>query len=178
MQATTTPDTGRYSRPAVLLHWAMALVIAIGYLAIEMRGPKGSESRVFWTGVHLWCGSLVLALAVLRILWRLWRGAPPEIAAARIATFLARLVHVALYVFIVAQPLLGILMLNTGGHPLVLPGVGVPVTLVGADPLARTVIHRAHVLVGNFFYFVIGLHALAAIGHHVVFRDATLRRML
>jgi len=28
VQATTTPDTGRYSRPAVLLHWAMALVIA------------------------------------------------------------------------------------------------------------------------------------------------------
>jgi cytochrome b561 len=34
------------------------------------------------------------------------------------------------------------------------------------------------VLIGNLFYWVIGLHALAAIAHHVVFRDNTLRRMI
>ncbi|QCP51854.1 hypothetical protein FAZ95_18345 [Trinickia violacea] len=44
--------------------------------------------------------------------------------------------------------------------------------------MARPVIKDAHELIGNLFYWVIGLHALAAIGHHVVFKDNTLRRMI
>ncbi|WP_133645859.1 cytochrome b [Paraburkholderia flava] len=175
---SSRPSADRYSRPAIFFHWAIFLLIALAYLAIEIRGPKGSESRVLWTAVHLWAGSLVLTLAVLRVLWRLWRPAPPEIETNAILGFLARLVHLALYMFIFVQPLLGMLMLNTGGHPVTLAGLNLNIVLVGADPVARPVIKSLHVLIGNAFYFVIGLHALAAIGHAVIFRDRTLQRML
>jgi cytochrome b561 len=168
----------RYSRPAIFFHWAIAILIGLGYLAIEIRGPKGSDSRIFWSNIHYWAGTLVLTLAFLRVLWRLWRGAPAEIKDAPVMMFLARLVHLALYVFTFVQPLLGILMVNTGGHPVVLAGVGLNIQLVGADPVARKFIHGAHVLIGNAFYWIIGAHALAAIGHHFIFKDQTLRRML
>lgn len=168
----------RYSRPAIFFHWATAVLIGLAYLAIEIRGPKGSDSRIFWSNVHFWAGTLVLALAFLRVLWRLWRGAPAEIEDAPVLKFLARLVHLALYVFIFVQPLFGILMINTGGHPVVLAGVGVNIEWVDADPAARKFIHGAHVLIGNAFYWIIGVHALAAIGHHFIFKDQTLRRML
>jgi cytochrome b561 len=168
----------RYSKPAIFFHWAIFLLVAIAYFAIEIRGPKGSDNRALWTGVHMWAGTLVLSLAVLRLLWRLWRGAPAEAEANVLLAFLARLVHLALYVFIFAQPLLGILMINTGGHPVTLAGTDWQIVLVGADPGARHALHTAHVWLGNAFYWVIGLHALAAIAHQLVFRDRTLQRML
>jgi cytochrome b561 len=170
--------TERYSTPAIFFHWAVVALVALAYLAIEIRGPKGSDSRVLWSNVHYWAGTLVLTLAVLRLSWRLWRGAPPEAGGNALLAFLARLVHVALYLFIFVQPLLGMLMINTGGHPIMLAGLDVPIVLVGADPIARPLIKDAHELIGNAFYWVIGVHALAAIVHHVVFKDNTLRRMV
>jgi cytochrome b561 len=168
----------RYTRPAIFFHWAIVLLIALAYLAIEIRGPKGSDSRVFWSNVHFLAGNLVLAVAVLRLLWRLWAGAPAEIDSNRVLALLARAAHLALYLFIFAQPILGILMINTGGHPVSLAWINLDYTLVGADPVARPLIKSAHEWLGNAFYWVIGVHALAAIGHHVVFKDRTLRRMI
>jgi len=176
--ATYAASANRYSKPAIFFHWVIFLLVALAWLAIEVRGPKGSESRVFWSSVHFWAGSLVLAFAVLRLLWRLWSGAPAEIDSNRLFAFLSRVVHLLLYLFIFVQPLLGILMINTAGHPVALQGINLQITLVGADPLAREFIKHAHELIGNVFYFVVGLHALAAIAHHVVLRDNTLRRMI
>ncbi|CAB3797513.1 cytochrome b [Pararobbsia alpina] len=171
-------DRRGYSKPAILFHWAIVILIAIAFLAIEIRGPKGSESRLIWTNVHFWAGSLILTLSVLRLLYRLWHGTPPEVEEARVLTFLARLVHLSLYVFTIAQPLLGILMINAGGHPLSLAGTNLNIQLVGAAPLAHKVLEDTHVFIGNAFYWIIGLHAFAAIGHHILFKDNTLRRML
>lgn len=176
--ATYPASAERYSKPAIFFHWIIFLLVALAYLAIEIRGPKGTDSRVFWSNVHYWAGTLVLALAVLRLLWRMWHGAPQDIDSNRVLTFLSRLVHVALYVFIFVQPLLGILTINTGGKPVMLAGIDLQIMLVGADPVARKVIKEAHELIGNAFYWIIGIHALAAIGHHLVFRDNTLRRMI
>jgi cytochrome b561 len=168
----------RYSKPAILFHWVIFLLVALAYLAIEVRGPKGTESRVFWSNVHFWAGSLVLTFASLRLLWRLWHGAPDDVASSRVLMFLARVTHLALYLFIFVQPLLGILTINTAGHPVTLAGINLPIQLVGADPNARHAIKDAHEFIGNLFYWVIGLHAAAAIAHHALFRDNTLRRMV
>jgi cytochrome b561 len=67
--------------------------------------------------VHFWAGTLVLVLAVPRLLWRLWAGAPEEITGNPLLTLVSRAAHLALYSFIFAQPLLGILMVNAGGRP-------------------------------------------------------------
>jgi len=171
-------ETDRYTRPAIFFHWAIFLLVALAYLAIEIRGPRGSDSRIFWSGVHYWAGTLALGLAVLRLLWRLWAGAPEEIENSRLLAFLARGAHLALYVFIFAQPLLGMLMVNAGGHPVSLAWTSLGFTLIGADSIARPLLKNAHVLLGNVFYWVIGLHALAAIAHHVIFKDRALRRII
>jgi cytochrome b561 len=103
--ATFPATAERYSKPAIFFHWAIFLLVALAYLAIEIRGPKGSDSRALWNTVHYCAGTAVLALAVLRLLWRLWRGAPHEIDSNRVLTFLSRVVHLALYLFIFVQPL-------------------------------------------------------------------------
>ena len=97
----------RYSSPAIFFHWAVFLLVALAYLAIEIRGPKGSDSRVFWMNVHLTAGTLVLVLSVLRVLWRAVSRVPQAIPQAALLRWLSKLAHFALYLFILAQPLLG-----------------------------------------------------------------------
>jgi cytochrome b561 len=167
-----------WSRPAIFFHWATALAVALGLFAIEIRGPKGSDSRVFWTAIHIWAGSIVLCLSVLRVLWTLWHGTPRELPHSRAQRFLARLVHLALYLLIFVQPLLGIAMLNTSGSAVQLAGTHLQLRLFAKDPVAHQFLHDAHFLIGNAAFWLIGLHALAAIVHHTIFRDATLTRML
>lgn len=168
----------RYTRAAILFHWVVFLLVALAYLSIEIRGPRGSDSRAFWTSVHFLAGTLVLVLSVPRLVWRLWAGAPEELTGNRLLAFTSRAAHLALYLFIFAQPLLGILMVNAGGRPVNLAWINVSFTLIGADPLARGVLRDLHEWLGNLFYWVFGLHALAALAHHVVFKDRTLRRMI
>ena len=167
----------RYSAPAIFFHWIVFLMVALAYLAIEIRGPKGSDSRAFWMNVHLLAGTSVLVLSVLRVLWRMISRVPEPIPQATLLKWLSTLAHIALYVFIIAQPLLGIMMVNLGGKPVSLDWIGVSFTLFGPDKALGRVIKEAHELIGNAFYFVIGLHALAALYHHFIRRDDVLRRM-
>ncbi len=166
-----------YSKPAMFFHWATAVLIVVGLFAINIRGPKGSDSRLLWNGVHIWAGSLILGLSILRLLGRLWYGSPAELAHSPIQLFMARLVHLALYLLIFVQPLLGIAMLNTGGSAVTLAGMGWHFKLFGTDPIAHQFLHDAHFLIGNAAYWLIGLHTFAALAHHFVFQDATLTRM-
>ena len=50
--------------------------------------------------------------------------------------------------------------------------------LVAPDRDLARLIHDIHETVGIAGYWLIGLHALAALVHHYVVRDDTLRRML
>ncbi|MBA1363371.1 cytochrome b [Burkholderia gladioli] len=168
----------RYNRPAIAFHWLIVLLVALGYLAIEIRGPKGTDSRLFWTNVHFCAGTLVLSLSILRVLWRFASRRPDPLPQPPVLAFLAKLSHLALYLFTLAQPLLGIAFVNMGGHPVTIAPLGVSFTLFDANPALRGPLKEAHELIGNSFYFVIGLHALAALWHHFVKRDATLRRIL
>jgi cytochrome b561 len=175
---TSKQGSSSYSRPSIFFHWATALLIIIGLFAIEIRGPKGSDSRVFWNAIHMWAGTLVLSLSVLRLVWTLWHGKPDELMHSRVQLFLAKLVHLALYLLIFVQPLLGIAMVNTGGSAVNLAGSGIQIRLFGTDPIAHKFLSDAHFLIGNAAFWLIGLHTLAAIAHHVVFKDATLTRMV
>jgi cytochrome b561 len=167
-----------YSKPAMFFHWATAVLIVVGLFAINVHGPKGSESRIFWNSVHIWAGSLILGLSILRLFWKLWHGSPPELAHSPAQMFMARLVHLALYLLVFVQPLLGIAMVNTGGNAVTLAGIGWHVQWFSKDPLAHRFLHDAHFLIGNAAYWLIGLHAFAALAHHFVLQDPTLARMV
>ncbi len=168
----------RYTRGAIALHWITAVLVALTYLAIEIRGPKGDPGRPFWTGIHEWAGALVLLVALVRVGWRARHEPPADLNESVLLSILARLAHLALYIFILAQPLLGMLTLNLADRPVTLIGLDWSFRIAGPNPEWRPLVKEAHEIIGNLFYFVIGLHALATLWHHSVKRDDTLRRML
>jgi cytochrome b561 len=179
--AMTFPGTARrYDGLAIFFHWAVFLLIAAAYAAIELKGfaGKGTPARSLAMAAHEWAGVLVLVLAVPRVLWRLVRGAPRAEPGPRWMQFAGEAMHWVLYLFILAQPVLGLLTLNAGGHVLALPTLGIEIpALVGPDQALKNQVKEIHETLGTAFYLVIGLHAMAALFHHYMLGDNTLRRM-
>lgn len=102
------------------------------------------------------------------------RGTP---VGARWQMLASTAMHYALYVLVIAAPLLGWLALSAQGKPIPFFGYELP-ALTGPDKgLART-IKEVHETLGSTGYFLIGAHALAALFHHYVIADNTLLRML
>jgi cytochrome b561 len=170
-------------RPALRrLHWLMAVLVLLAYLAIEQRGlfPRGTPARTGMMQAHFWLGLGIFALACWRLAVRRRLAVPPITPApARWETLLARVTHGLLYAFFLVMPLLGLATAWTDGKAVRLPftQVALPALLATDDALAHT-LENIHGAIGEAFYWVIGAHVLASAYHHFVRRDDTLKRML
>jgi cytochrome b561 len=174
------PAPSRYSRSSIALHWLMLPLLAAVYACIELREqfPRGSDPREALKTWHFMLGLTVFALVWIRALARLRGGTPPIVPApAAWQRHAAALTHGLLYAFMLAMPLLGWLSLSADGKPVPFFGLGLP-PLVGPDEALAEQVEDLHETLGVAGYWLIGLHAAAALFHHYVRRDDTLRRML
>jgi superoxide oxidase len=180
--AAAEPLTTRksYAPSLIALHWMTVLVFVVLFTAIELRGyfPRGSATRDFLLATHKSCGMLILVLVLVRIAIKS-RSSTPPIAPAPPAwqNAIARVVHATLYLSMIAMPLLGWAMTSAADHPIPFFGLSLPPILSPDKELSKTLV-AIHEFIGNALYFVIGLHALAALAHHYLLRDNTLLRMV
>jgi len=175
------PDTrARYGSVSIALHWVMLLLIACVYACIELRGnfPKGSDIREGLKAWHFMLGLSVLLLVLARVVVRL-TGTTPRVEPdpPRWQNRSAKLMHVALYALMIGMPLLGWLVLSAGGKAIPFFGLQLP-ALIGESKSIAGWAKELHETGGTIGYLLIGLHAAAALFHHYVVRDNTLRRML
>lgn len=175
-----SPKLERYGGLSIALHWLMLLLIAAVYACIELREfyPKGSDIREGMKAWHFMLGLAVLALVIVRVIARA-AGRTPRITPEPKAwqSVLARSVHLALYLFMICMPIAGWLVLSASGKPIPFFGLTLP-SLMGEDRDVAHQIKEWHEAAGNVGYYLIGLHAFAALVHHYVMGDDTLRRML
>ena len=170
----------RYGAVAQLLHWATAILVVVAFL----YGPGGSEQRVYSTAkdfdrqLHETLGLGVLALVVLRLVWRSFDASPEAPAMPPWMAVVSRLSHALLYLLLFAVPLAAIAGAWLEAHPLtLLGGVRVPPPLA-EDHSLGSAIATAHTWLGDTILWVAGAHAVAALYHHFVLRDRVLRSML
>ena len=169
-----------YGALSMALHWAMLLLIAAAYASIELRGffPKGSGLRQDLKTWHFMLGLSVLLLAMLRMAVALTSAVPriqPE--PARWQHRLARLAHFTLYGLMLGMPVLGWLALSAQGKSIPFFGIQLP-PLVAENRWVAHWFKEVHEAFGTFGFVLIGVHAAAALFHHYLIRDNTLRRML
>jgi cytochrome b561 len=113
-----TSQLTKFNPIIIALHWLMLLLIVAVYLFVEFRGlfPRGSEPRELMKTLHFMLGISVFFLVLLRLVVRFSTKAPDIIPAPKfIEVLLAKLMHIALYIFMIGMPLLGWLILNANG---------------------------------------------------------------
>ncbi|MDX2222025.1 MAG: cytochrome b [Rhodospirillaceae bacterium] len=168
-----------YSLPARVLHWVTALaIVCVVPLGIAMvnAGPGPGQNRLY--DLHRSFGALVLALTGARLVWRLLAPPPPlvpdlppwQVIAARIA-------HAALYVLLFAVPLMGWAGTSAFGAPIWVFGLFELPPLLDRNRDLATILLTVHAYLAFTLTGVVALHIAAALHHHLVRKDDTLRRM-
>lgn len=171
-----------YGWPAIALHWIVALLILATFgLGLWMGEVPARADRPYYFAIHASLGISLLVVLVLRIVWALLNPVPDATAGtSRLQHTAARFTHLALYVLTLATVIVGWLLAGVQDTPIIPQAFGVlplpsPLTLSHAS---EDFLEEAHEITAYLLIAVAGLHMLAALWHHYVLRDETLRRML
>lgn len=171
-------DDQDFGAIARFFHWVIAfLILGMLVLGLTMGSVNYGLPRHEVYSLHKSIGLLILFLAIGRILWR-FASVPPDALEthAKWERALARIVHLFLYLAIFAMPITGWLMSSAAGRPPTFFGLPVPRFLEKDEALAG-IFSTAHEWIAYGLIAVIGLHVAGAIKHHLIDKDATLRRM-
>lgn len=163
-----------------LNHWGVAAIfigmlcfgfyLEFGDLAREVKGP-------LW-GVHKSIGTLFLIFAVWRVGWRIFQGFPKEVAVMPLwQRFTAKITHWLLLFAVLLMPLSGVLMNIYGGRSIhVFDWFVIPSQ--GKNEMIAGIAHTVHEVAPYAISAIILLHIAAALKHHFIDKDATLKRMI
>ena len=168
----------RYPRSLMWLHWSTLLAVLAAVVLVLARDWVDDRAlRGQLLDVHRQIGLLVFLGTATRLAARHLFQPPPAPLARGIHRWAVHASHATLYLLLIALPVLGVLATQAGGRPVTL--LGLPLgTLIGRDRDLAEQIAEAHETGAWLLLALAGLHALAAIWHHAVLRDDTLRRML
>ncbi len=156
-------NSENFSKTQIYLHWIIVALVALQYLLNKgivlawqerMEGKIANEPSL---NLHVIVGAIILIL----MLWRLWlrfsHGVPalPE-SENKIATILAKIVHIGFYLLLIGLPLSGMSAWILG---LQLPAL-------------------FHVIGTNILLAIIVLHIGAALLHHFVLKTDVLKKII
>jgi len=170
----------RYGGVAQAFHWLTAILVLIAFI----YGPGGSEQRVYASSrdfdrhLHETLGMSVFMLAALRLAWRSVATRPEPPVLARWMDLLSKVVQWSLYALLFAVPLTAVSGAWLEGHPIAFLG---GLEIGPALPLSHdngASIAELHTWLGDAILWLAGLHAAAALYHHVVLKDGVLASML
>ncbi len=163
--ATATGRPAGYSATQIMLHWMIAVLILFQFLASDgiehvwdafEDGEAAGSGDLSLAYLHVTIGIAVLSLAVVRVVLRLTRGAPPlpesDPVAARIV---AHVVHGLLYLLLFLLPISGAVAWFGGVE-------------AAAD---------AHKVLKTALLAVVALHVAGALVQQFVMRSGILMRM-
>ncbi|CAN6135349.1 CybB Cytochrome B561 [Methylophilaceae bacterium] len=190
----------RYTKTAIILHWLIAIFIALmfvlGWYMAELpkEAPKQMAYDLFDLGVYTWqlaeeasprtfyfnlhksLGLTVLALIVLRVLWRITHTPPATLSSYKaIEKKVATATHHSLYLLMLAVPVTGLIMAINSKYGVKWFGMDV---IAGLDNKpVRDFFECTHEFVGIVLLVLIGIHLLGALKHKFIDKDDTMSRM-
>ena len=173
-------SSSRYGWVSIFLHWGVALaVFGLFAMGLWMVGLDYYDTwRKDAPDLHKSIGLTLMAVMLLRVVWRFISPPPPTLSSySRMTRLGAKFGHGFLYVSLFAVMIAGYLISTADG-------VGIPVfglfeipALVSGLPDQADNAGAIHFYLAWVLVIFSGLHALAALKHHFIDRDVTLTRM-
>ena len=174
-------STTNWGWPAIVLHWIGAILILLllghGWWMTHLA-PR--PDRLAHYAGHAALGYDLLALLILRLLWR-WTHAVPDLPAglARWEYLTAKAGHFGLYLMMFASTLTGWALAGTMRTPLNKDvfNLTVPSIYISQDRAMHGLFEESHELLSYALAILIVVHLVAALRHHFVKHNTVLRRM-
>ena len=170
----------RYTRLSIFFHWLIAILIVAAFaLGSVMTDMKISPTKLQYYSWHKWLGVTILGLVALRLLTRLFSGAPAHLdRLKKWEKQVANGTHALLYLLMFAVPLSGYFYTSAAGFPVVYLGLFELPTIIGPNPELKPLLKVLHEMLTTVILVVVGLHVAAALKHHFIDKDGTMQRML
>ena len=175
-----TPTSSGYTGTAKALHWLIVLLLIAQFIFAWTMPHIGRNTPVTTLiSLHFTFGIIILAVAIVRLGWRLThREPPPEDGLPPWQNLTAHIVHYLLYALLFVVPILGWINASWRGMPVEMFGLELPKLLPTRAP-GWNWTGDVHGLLANYAMLaMVGLHVAAALYHHFVRRDGVLKRML
>lgn len=169
----------QYGTPAKILHWLIVALLAlqypIGWLMPDIhRGMTPGAGMTF----HVSIGITIMALTVLRLVWRLTHPVAPESSLPAWQRVSSEAVHWLLYALVLATTISGWLFASFRGWSVSFFYL-MPLPMLGSDnQAAGRAIDGLHQAVEWALLITIVIHVAAALAHKFVYRDDVMQRML
>lgn len=174
-------SSNRYGLVSVIMHWLVALaVFALFALGLWMTGLSYySEWYRTAPALHKSVGAVLFAVMLVRLLWRFLTPKPAPLSTHSASErLLSRLGHAVLYLGIFVVMISGYLISTADGRGIsVFELFEIPALITGL-PNQADLAGEVHFYVAWGLVVLAVLHGLAALKHHFIDRDATLKRML
>lgn len=167
-----------YTRTAIVLHWVLALALVASFsIGLYMSDLPISPQRMRLYSWHKWAGSVILALSLLRLLWRMTHRPPAHADLPLWQRRMASAAHCLLYLLFLAVPLLGWAYSSASGFPVVVFGMFPLPDLVSVDKALAVGLKPWHQTLAWTMAVLVLAHVGAALKHQFIDRDGLLSRM-
>lgn len=172
----------QYTNFAQLLHWGIAGLIVTQFILAELAERASDQSRIVdqiaLLANHKSVGITILALALVRLLWRATHTPPPLPASLpRWQRQASAATHTALYVFLFALPLSGWLMSSAASYSVSYFGWVTLPDLVAPASSLKDDLQLIHEFLAKALFAIAVLHVLAAFKHLLLDKDSVMKRM-
>ena len=179
MQLTNTNKN--FGLVSILLHWIMAMII----VGLFILGKIMHELDYYDTYYHIlpwWHKSFGLAIAFFLVIRLFWKWVNPAVSAITpnkpIELKVAKLVHALLYLLILICCISGVMISTAEGAGIEFFGWFEIPAIVSNGASQADLAGEIHEISTLALLVLAGLHMLAALKHHFINKNNTLKRML
>jgi cytochrome b561 len=160
-----------------ILHWLMAaMLLTMLFMGVTMVASLGNYHLL--VAVHRPLGILILILAIVRLLNRIFTTLPPFPPTMSLRErWLASASERLLYTLMILLPLVGWGLLSAGHYPIIMFGRLQLPPILPTNPLLYAVLRKAHTLLALLLFLTFLTHLSSVLFHTLVLRDRLLHRM-
>jgi len=173
-------STGHYNPTAKILHWLVAGMIVLQFILAKLADLAPSNLReLALLANHKSVGITILAVAVVRIIWRL-RNTPPALPTSmpKWQATASHVSHWSLYVLLFAIPITGWLMSSASAYSVSWFNLFQLPDFVAPNPELKEIFEETHETLAKLLAVIASIHIIAALKHAVIDKDDILSRMV
>jgi cytochrome b561 len=173
-------NNNRYSAFAMLLHWAIAILVIVNWRIPETAEHMPREEAGAVMANHFSVGLTILLLVLLRLAWRFVHAPPPLAAHLKgWERLLAKTTHTLFYVLLIGMPVAGWIAMSSFGRGIPVWGLFEMPPLPISESMERgQAIFAAHAVAGTILLVLVAIHVLGTLKHTLLDKDGNLFRML